>query len=207
MVVAVIIITIVLLAAWVGVNYRNLINERKSADQSWAKITASLKCRHQIVPRLIDELRSDLRNGTDVVEGLAKALDEARGREGASAGDRLMCESNLSEVLGKFFQRAEQNAELLEKESYLQVREEMVAIEDAIMSEKGKYNLSAGTYNVQREVFPNSFLASKTGLQPAAEFEIEDTFAEYRLKYKGTLPTFTRGRHRTGADPEQGENQ
>lgn len=207
MVVAVIVITIVLLAAWVAVNYQNLLSERKSADQSWAKITASLKRRHEVVPRLIDELRADLRNGTDVVEDLASALDQARARESAPAGDRLMPESNLSEALGKFFQQAEQNSELLERESYLKVREEVVTIEDEIMTEKGRYNLAAGTYNVQREAVPNKFIAEKTGLQPAAEFEIEDAFAHYRLKYKGTLPTFTRGRHRTGADLEKGEGQ
>jgi len=207
MVVVVIVITIVLLVAWVAVNYRNLLSERKAADQSWSLIRDSLKRRHEMVPRLIDELKSNLQDGRDVVEDLARTLDEARSRESASAGDRLLCESALSESLGRFFKHVEQKSNVLEKESYLRLREEVVAIEDQLMTEKGKYNLSVGTYNVQREVFPNRFIAPKAGLQPAPEFEIEDTFANYRLKYKGTLPTFTRGRHRTGADQEKDVSQ
>jgi len=203
MVVVVIVITVVLLVAWVAVNYRNLVSERQAADQSWSVIRTSLKRRHEVIPRVIDELKSDLKDSSDVVEDLAKTLDEARSREAASAGDRLLCESALSEALGRFFKRVEQSADVLERESYLKLREEVVAIEDQLMTEKAKYNLAAGTYNVQREVFPNSFIVPKAGLQPAPEFEIEDTFANYRLKYKGTLPTFTRGPRRAGADQEK----
>ena len=207
MVVVVIVVTIVLLIAWVAVNYRNLLDERKAADQSWTTIRAALKRRHEVVPRLLDELKADLRDSNDVVEDLAKTLDQARSRETASAGDRLLCESALSESIGRFFKRVEQNAEVLERNSYLKVREEVVTIEDELVTEKSKYNLAAGTYNVQREVFPNKWIAPKAGLQPAMEFEIEDAFANYRLKYKGTLPTFTRGRHRTGADKEKDASQ
>jgi hypothetical protein len=113
----------------------------------------------------------------------------------------------LSQSLGRFFKRVEQNADVLERESYLKLREEVVTIEDELMTEIGKYNLAAGTYNVQREAFPNNVIAPKAGLGPVPEFEIEDAFANYRLKYKGTLPTFTRGRHRSRADQEKDASQ
>jgi LemA protein len=207
MIVVVIVVTVVVLALWLAWNYRNLAGLRKSVDDSWLRMNNALKQRHEMVPKLLEQLSSELKNGVEPAEKLRQALSKAAGVGSGSPADRQAAESELSEALGLVFHHVEQNAELLERESYQRLREEVVRVEDEITVEKSKYNSLVVRYNIQHTVFPTSFLAARTGLKPAFEFEIEDAFARYPLKFKATMPTFVRGRRRTVGGETEGKEQ
>ncbi|HEY9869540.1 MAG TPA: LemA family protein [Candidatus Obscuribacterales bacterium] len=207
MIVVVIVVTVVVLALWLAWNYRNLVGLSKSVDDSWARIDNALKQRHEMVPRLLEQLTSELKGGVEPAEKLRQALSKAADLRSGSPADRLAAESELSEALGLFFHHVEQNAELLDRESYQKLRDDVVRIEDEITVEKSKYNGLVVRYNVQHTVFPTSFLAARTGLKPAFEFEIEEAFARYPLKFKATMPTFVRGRRRIAGEQTEGEEQ
>lgn len=203
----VIVVTVVVLALWLAWNYRNLASLSKSVDNSWARINNALKQRHEMVPKLLEQWSSELKGGMEPAEKLRQALSKAVEVQSGSASERLAAESELSEALGLFFHHVEQNAELLDRESYQKLREEAVRIEDEITVERSKYNGLAVRYNIKHTVFPTSFLAARTGLKPASEFEIEDAFARYPLKFKATMPTFVRGRRRMAGAQTEGKEQ
>jgi len=189
MYVVVILILVLGLVAYVGLNYRSLVEHRAEVDEKRARLDEHLKRRQELVTRLVDGLSGELGNGREPADALASARRQAGDAAALSVKERSAAESALSESIGRFFRALQDRAGEAESENFARLRDEMIAVEDDLILTQEAYNRVAYSYNAQHRVFPTRLIADKLKLPTTDEFEIEDAFAKYPLKLKRTMPS------------------
>ena len=85
-----------------------------------------------------------------------------------------MAESTLTQSLGRLFAVAEAYPDLKANQTMLQLQSELTDTENRVAMSRQAYNESVRNYNTQREIFPNSILATMFNFAPASLYEIVD---------------------------------
>jgi LemA protein len=134
-----------------------------------------LKRRHDLIPNLVETVK-----GYAAHEGATfEAVTAARaGAVSAGATKDLAkigpAENILGQSLRSLFAVAESYPQLRAVESFTQLQEELTATEDKLEYARTSYNTSARDYNIARQSFPRSVLASIFSFQPVSLFQADE---------------------------------
>jgi len=166
-----ILIGIVFLLALIFIGYYNkfaILSNR--ADNSLSQIDVQLKKRADLVPNLIETVKGYAKHE----KGIMEKVTEAR-KAMVSAGDivsKMKAGNALSGAIGKLFAIAENYPQLKANENFLQLQQELAAIEDKIAYSRQYYNDSILSYNTACSTFPGSFFAGIYGKQKKEYLQI-----------------------------------
>lgn len=188
-VLVVIVLTILVIAIWLGSHGRELLRQRDEIQQIWDKLSQVLLRRHQQVSAWAQTLAAELQGKPELIQPLQKACEQAKSVQSKSPDERLIAENDLSEKLGQFLQNIEKQTGVLESDVYLSLRESAVNLEDEIAALQEHYNDLVVRYNARQHVLPDKFLVDKLKLQKQSEFSLLYPFAEHHLTYKRVMPT------------------
>lgn len=146
------------------VRLSNLIRE------SWSDVDVALKRRHDLIPNLVETVKTYSRHEDEtlrrVVEARNKAIHEI-GSLAAHARD----EQELGQSIRQLIARVEAYPELKASQHFLELQEELANTEDRIAAARRFYNSNVREFNTRLETFPSSLFAG--GRQPAEFFEID----------------------------------
>src|SRR3989344_1824403 len=126
-------------------------------DNSLAQIDVQLKKRADLVPNLISTVKSYAKHEKGImteVTNARKALLSAK-----SLPERVKAGSELQTALKSIFAIAENYPQLRANENFLQLQNELSAIEDKVAYARQFYNDSILSYNNTVESFPGNFFA------------------------------------------------
>jgi len=163
----------VLLIAIVFFSYYNrfvsLINQ---IENSFSQIDVQLKKRADLVPNLVASVKGYMKHEKGIIDSVTdarKALVGARDFAGkVRAGDVLQ------NALGKLFAIAENYPNLKANENFLQLQQEMSAIEDKIAYARQYYNDGIMSYNTLSTTIPGVWFASLFGFKKKDYLHIPD---------------------------------
>ena len=165
------ILVFLLLAAliWAIWTYNRMIRFRNQVDEAWAGIDVQLLRRYDLVPNLIAAVKGYTEHESSALE----RVTELRSNREAPAGQRAEKESGLSRSIARLFALAEAYPDLKASESFSQLHESLVEIEDHIQYARRYYNGSVRDNNNLVESFPPMLIARTFGFREAEFFEIE----------------------------------
>jgi len=130
-------------------------------DNSLAQIDVQLKKRADLVPNLIEIVKGYVKHETAMIEKVTearKALLSAKDiTSKVKAGDKLQG------ALKTIFALAESYPNLKANENFLQLQQELSAIEDKVAYSRQFYNDSILNYNNSTQIFPGNVFASIFG--------------------------------------------
>lgn len=157
-----ILLGIAVLVALIFIYYYNrftvLLNR---IDNSLSQIDVQLKKRADLVPNLINTVKGYAKHEKEIMKDVTDArkhLLSAKNIQGkVKAGDEL--QSALKSV----FAIAENYPQLRANENFLQLQQELSAIEDKVAYSRQFYNDSILSYNNSVETFPGAFFAKLYG--------------------------------------------
>jgi LemA protein len=130
-------------------------------DNSLSQIDVQLRKRGDLVPNLIETVKGYAKHEKEIM----KEVSDAR-KHLLSAGDikgRLKAGQELQNALKSVFAIAENYPQLKANENFLQLQQELAAIEDKIAYSRQYYNDSILSYNNSVETFPGAMFASIYG--------------------------------------------
>ncbi|NCO11213.1 hypothetical protein CO038_00865 [Candidatus Pacearchaeota archaeon CG_4_9_14_0_2_um_filter_39_13] len=157
-----IIIALVVLVAIVFVYYYNrFVVLGNRIDNSLSQIDVQLRKRADLVPNLINSVKGYAKHEKGIMTEVTKArnlLMNAKGFE-----KRVKAGAELERSLGKLFAIAENYPQLRANENFLQLQNELSAIEDRIAYSRQFYNDSILTYNNACQSFPGNMFANLYG--------------------------------------------
>lgn len=139
-------------------------------DNSLSQIDVQLKKRADLVPNLISTVKGYAKHEA----GIMKEVTEAR-KAMLSAGNlqaRMKAGAKLQTALSGIFAIAENYPQLKANENFLQLQNELSAIEDKIAYARQYYNDSILTYNNSCQTFPGIFFANIYGKSKKEFLEI-----------------------------------
>lgn len=168
----IVLIGIVVVVLWAIVAYNRLVSLRNQVANGWRQIDVQLKRRHDLIPNLVNAVKGYMKYEQETLQRVIEARNQAVAAQGvAEAAQR---ESELTAALGRLFALVESYPELKANQNVLQLQEELTSTENKIAFARQFYNDIATKYNIARESFPSSIIATLFRFPPAELFVIAD---------------------------------
>jgi len=130
-------------------------------ENSLSQIDVQLRKRADLVPNLIETVKGYAKHEKGIMEKVTEARKALVGAKDFAG--RMKAGNVLENALGKLFAIAENYPQLKANENFLQLQQELAAIEDKIAYSRQFYNDSILGYNNLHQTFPGSFFASLYG--------------------------------------------
>jgi len=172
----------VVLMLWAIGIYNGLVQLRNRFKNAFAQIDVQLKRRYDLIPNLVETAKGYLKHERETLEAVIAARNQAAAAAKAAAaapadGSAVRALSGAEQVLRGTLDRlmlvVEQYPELKANQTMMQLQEEITSTENRIAFARQAYNDEVMTYNIKREVFPNTLIAGSFGFLPAQPLELE----------------------------------
>ena len=165
------IITIPLVAVLIFILYYNrFITLENRVDNSLSQIDVQLKKRSDLVPNLVNAVKGYAKHEKGIMEEVTKARKAFMGEK--TIEQKVKKGAELQHALKSIFALAENYPQLRANENFLQLQQELAAIEDKVAYSRQYYNDSILSYNNLCKRFPGVLFASIYRKQPKKYFEI-----------------------------------
>lgn len=143
------------------VYYNRFVRLSHQIDNSLAQISVQLKKRSDLIPNLLAAVKGYMKHEKKVITEVTnarKALLSATGVE-----DKMKAGNQLQSALKSIFAIAEGYPDLKANQNFLQLQQELSAIEDKVAYARQYYNDGIMSYNVMTNVVPGKWFASMYG--------------------------------------------
>lgn len=171
---------VIVLIAFISV-YNSLISLRNEAKAAWAQIEVRLQQRYDLIPNLVNTAKKYMQHERETLEAVIAARDAAyTARQentdptnAQSMGKLMSAEGGLAGAMSRLMAVAEAYPDLKANQQMLSLMQSLSDQETSIARARETYNNAAMQYNIKRETFPNSLLASPFGFMAAELFRTE----------------------------------
>jgi len=171
-----------LLVAWVVGIYNGLVQLRNRFKNAFAQIDVQLKRRYDLIPNLVETAKGYLKHERETLEAVVMARNQAAAAakaaaaapaDGAAVRALSGAEGALRGSLDRLMLVVEQYPDLKANQNMMQLQEEIASTENRIAFARQAYNDEVMAYNIKREIFPNSLIASTFNFGAAQQLELE----------------------------------
>ena len=182
-------IFVIVIAAIVGVAilflYNGLIDAREKVNAGWAQVENQYQRRLDLVPVLIDGVKTYMDHERETLTALTEARANALGANKALAGKSPDTEEQLRAVeasqgglqsaLARFFAVVENYPDLKASQNFLTLQDQIEGTENRIAIERRNYNEWSRRYNTRTMKFPSNVIADLLGFSSKPYFQAEDS--------------------------------
>ncbi len=166
---AIIIIVIILLL--VVYYYNTLIRKKNEVDNATGSINTMLKNRYDLIPNLVDTVKSYMTYESDVLTKLTSMRTKALS-DNTTEADKIELNKEISSALQRIMISVENYPELKASNNFLQLQESWTDVEDRISASRRFYNNAVTEYNIAIKSFPGNLFAGMMSFQPKQVFEV-----------------------------------
>jgi len=168
----IILVVVVLIAAWLISVYNSLIKSRNRVDEAWSDIDVQLKRRYDLIPNLIATVKGYAKHESEVFQKVTEARSQAM--QAKSVEEKGKAENMLSETLKSLFAVAESYPDLKASQNFLSLQDELTDTENKIQASRRFYNGNVRDFNTKIQIFPNNIVAGMLGFKKYDFFQIEN---------------------------------
>lgn len=170
-----IIISVILLLIIIGIisTYNQLIKHKQMSNEAFASMDVFLKKRYDLIPMLV----SVTKGARDYEANVLKEIVELRsqGLNGnLSVGDLGKNELKLSDRINQLLVLVENYPDIKANQSFQQLHQSLVKIEDDISKARRYYNATVRHYLTYKQQFPNVIVASMFNFPMIEYFAVND---------------------------------
>lgn len=170
---------------FVGI-FNRLVTQRNRFKNAFSQIDVQLQRRYELIPNLVETAKAYLAHEKDTLTNVIAARNQAVSAEKAVAAavddpekmaKLAQAEGVLGASLGRLLAVSENYPDLKANETMQQLMEELASTENRVGFARQAFNDAVMEYNIQREKFPNFFVAGAFGFPQATQLEIPDVEA------------------------------
>ena len=176
-IVAILVIPVILV---IGL-YNGLVQLRNRYKNAFAQIDVQLKRRYDLIPNLVETVKSFMQHERETLEAVIQARnvatsarEQASPADGGSMQNLASADSGLGGALGRLFALSESYHELRSNQNMLQLQEELTSTESKVAFARQAYNDAVMHFNNKLEMFPSNIIAGFFNFAPATTFEVSD---------------------------------
>lgn len=150
--------------------YNRFVTLENRIGNSLSQIDVQLKKRADLVPNLISSVKGYAKHEKEIMEEVTKARKAFMGAK--TLEQKVAKGAELQHALKSILAVAENYPQLRANENFLQLQQELSAIEDKIAYARQNYNDSILSYNNLTKRLPGVWFASLYGRKPKKYLEI-----------------------------------
>lgn len=185
-------IFVLVIAAVVGVAilliYNGLVDAREKVNAGWAQVENQYQRRLDLVPVLIDGVKTYMEHERETLTELTEARANALGASNALAGRAPETEAQLRAIeasqgkvqsaLARLFAVVENYPDLKASQNFLLLQDQIEGTENRIAVERRNYNEWSRRYNTRTLKFPSNVIAGAMGFEGKPYFQAETAALE-----------------------------
>ena len=170
---AIIIIVILVIGAWVGSSYNNLVALDQAVQSQWGTVESVYQRRADLIPNLV----ATVKGVANFEKSTYIAVAEARAKVGqvtVNAGSNALsspaafsqfeqAQAGLTSALTHLLAVAENYPDLKANQNFLDLQSQLEGTENRIAVERRRYNETAQAFNTTRLSFPTAIVAGFFG--------------------------------------------
>ncbi len=161
------------LLVYAVVIFNRLVRDRQLTRAGWSDIGVQLKRRHDLIPKLVDAVGQYAAYEKATLQEITGLRSKAEKLQAAARQGSV--ESDISRGLVSIFALQEAYPDLKANQSFLQLQNDISAVEADIQFARRYYNGAVRNLNTRIESFPDLLLARLFSFQPAEYFEFEES--------------------------------
>ena len=166
---------LLILVFWFFSTWNRLVSLELNVDNSWAQISVLLKQRYDMIPNLVNIAKGIAKQEIAFFDKLFYARLAAAGAlQSGNVEGAARAESTFAAMIPRINMVAEQYPELKSDSSFLNIQNQLVALENSIADRREFYNSSVTTFNKAIQMIPTIFVANVKGCERRSLFEIFD---------------------------------
>jgi len=151
--------------------YKKLVRFKNKVEEDWNSLEMKLKHRYDLLPELMETVRSHAKKEKAVFEKIATAYDQATAA--INVTDQTSAESILSQSLKSLFAISEGYPNLKSSEKFRNYQQQLSDVEDEIQIARRNYNATVLENNTHVESFPAILFAGPMGFGKFEYFEMD----------------------------------
>ena len=169
----IVLVAILLIVGFFAVGlYNGLIRKKNRADQAESSIDVMLKKRYDLIPNLVDAVKSYMEHERGLLEEITALRSEAL-QGGVSSERSAELDQAMTGAMGKLMIAVENYPDLKANENFLQLQGSLNEVEEQLSAARRAHNAAVTTYNIALETFPSNLMANSMGLTRRTLFEAE----------------------------------
>jgi LemA protein len=151
--------------------YNQMVRYRNKVKEGFALIDVHLKLRFDLIPNLVATVKGYAKHEKELLEEVIKLRQQAT--EAHDEKERIEYGNKIMPYMKSLIAVAEGYPELKASALYTNLMEQLVDVEDRIVSARRIYDSNVNMYNTLIEVFPSNLIASAFGFKREELFRIE----------------------------------
>lgn len=140
------------------INYNYLIKAKNSVEENKSTIDVVLKNRYELVPKLVKVVKLYTKHEKTILEELTKIRIRTM-KQKEITDEKIGNEKLLSKNLKSIFAVSENYPDLKSNVNFLNLQEELKAIENNLVASRRSYNTSVKRLNILKESIPSNIVA------------------------------------------------
>ncbi|MCL1962441.1 MAG: LemA family protein [Desulfovibrionaceae bacterium] len=168
----IVLIVVVIAALALASIYNRLVSVRQMAGEAWSGIDVQLKRRADLVPNLVEAVKGYAAHERGVFDEVTRLRAQVGSLPPGDVPQRAQAEGALSAALGRLLAVAENYPDLKANANFLDLQQQLSAIENELQMARRYYNGAARNQNVLVESFPSNIVARLFGFAQRPFFEL-----------------------------------
>jgi LemA protein len=164
----IIVLVVALLAVYIISTYNKLVKERNRVVTQWAQIDVHLTRRADLIPNLVEMVKSYVSHEKDVFEKVVSARNAFEGA--VSPGQAITANDQLSRQLLPLLAVAEAYPDLKADRNFAELQSALKEAEEKIAYARQFYNDSVLIYRDRLQQFPSNIIAGMFRFKDASYF-------------------------------------
>ena len=141
-----------------------------------------LKKRYDLIPNLVETVKGYATHEKETLERVIAARNMAQGA--TTIEDKIAGETALQGTLKSLFAVAEGYPDLKANTNFLDLQNQLKAVEDDIANSRKYYNAVIKEFNTKCEMFPSNIIASIFHFERKPMFEVESAEERQNVQVK-----------------------
>ena len=168
--------------------FNSLVGARESVNAGWAQVENQYQRRLDLVPVLIDGVRTYMDHERETIEAVTVARASAMGSYQALAGEAPRTDEQLRAIeasqgrlesaLARLFAVVENYPDLKASQNFLTLQDQIEGTENRIAVERRNYNEFSRRYNTRILKFPFNVVANAMGFDSKPYFQAQSAALE-----------------------------
>ena len=171
---------VAILVIWFIAMYNGFVKIKNRVDEAFATIDVYLKKRYDLIPNLVETVKGYAAHESGTLEKVVQARNMAQSAR--SDQEKIAADNMISGTLKSLFAVAEGYPDLKANTNFIDLQNQLKAIEEDIANARKYYNAVVREFNTKREVFPSNIIAGMFGFKARPLYEVET--AEERQNVK-----------------------
>ncbi len=162
---------VVVVAIYVMTTYNGFIKLKNGVEEAFSTMDVYLKKRYDLIPNLVETVKGYASHEKETLENVIAARNMAQGA--GTIEEKLAGENMLQGTLKNLFAVAEGYPDLKANTNFLDLQNQLKAVEEDIANSRKFYNGVVKQFNIKCESFPSNFIANIFHFEKQPMFEVD----------------------------------